>query len=429
MQGRQHTPTDGAFRAFLAAQSLTTFNHNLLRAALLTLVPLRGLTAFGLSVETVVGLATLLVVLPYVVLSLPAGRIADRFSRTAIIDLLMALDIVVLALGAIGLLLLNLPMLLVALLLAGVQAALLGPAKFAILPDLVPAGALIRSNGLASAAGTATVLLGTFLGSALILDPAGQWLVALGALLLSGLALYLSRRVPPRPAEAPHLPLDPGAMLSDLTSAAQRLAATPAIGWPLVGTCWFWFQGAACTAMIPLYVAATGQPAIHVALLLLASAGGVGLGAMLANPLLRRLDPLLLSLAIMPVMALSGLDFVLTPPLGDTTTIIRLALDAAIMSAGSGFYLVPLTSAIQQLTPPEQRARFVGISHTLSGLAMCGAGLSIIAYPHFGLSVTDLYLLLALVGAVVAALSLYYTLVRGGLSPAPRRRPHRSPPA
>lgn len=431
MQAVQHKGANGEFHAFLLAQSLTTFNHNLLRSALLAMVALRGLTAFGLSVETIVGLATLLVVLPYVLLSLPAGRIADRFSRTSLINLLMAFDVLVLALGGLGLVLVNLPLLLGAILLAGVQAALMGPAKFAILPDLGMPDALVRSNGWVSAGGTATVMLGTFLGSALSLDPAGVWLLALGGVLLATVAFLLGRRVDPRPAPAPALSLGPRAMLSDFAGATGRLRATPGLGWPLVGTCWFWFQGAACTAMIPLYVADTGQPAVTLPLLLLASSCGVGLGALLANPLLQRVHPLLLSLGMLPVIALSGLDFVLTPPLGTPATIIRLALDAFIMSAGSGFYLVPLTAAIQQLTPPAERARFVGISHTLSGTAMCGAGLAIMVYPHLGLSVTDLYLLLALAGAVLAALSLYQSLVRQGWSLARTlpARPRRSPPA
>lgn len=77
---------------------------------------------------------------------------------------------------------------------------------------------------------------------------------------------------------------------------------------------------------------------------------------------------------------------------------------------GSGFYLVPLTAAIQRLTPVQERARFIGISHTLSGLSMCAAGLVILLYPAAGLSVTDIYALVALSTGIVAALSLFQTL-------------------
>lgn len=412
---------------YLAAQALTTFNHNLLRSSLLTMVSFGALGRFGPPVETIVGLCTLLIVLPYVLVSLPAGRLADRFPRAIVLKTMLGLDVILLSLAMLGLLLANLPLLLTAMLLAGLQAAILGPAKFAILPNLVRTDAVIASNGWLGASGTATVLLGTFLGSALILDPAGRWLVICAALLLSVLAWRLGTRVPVAPAADPSLSLHPRALLGDVIAALRRLRQTPAIFWPMVGTGWFWFQGTACTAMIPLYVAHDGQPPLHVSVLLLASTGGVALGALSADQLIARFSPLLLSIALMLAIVLSGLDFVLTAP----SNIIRLALDALVMAIASGFYLVPVTAAIQQRVPPQERARFVGISHTLSGITMSLAGLAIIACPLLHLTVTDLYLLIATIGGCVAALALFGTMKAGAghLAPAgPRRRPRRSPP-
>ena len=412
---------------YLAAQALSTFNHNLLGSSLLTMVSFGALGGFGLSVETIVGLCTLLIVLPYVLVSLPAGRLADRLPRAVVLKTMLGLDVILLSLAVLGLLFANLPLLLAAMLLAGLQAAIMGPAKFAILPDLVPPDAVMVSNGWLGASGTATVLLGTFLGSALILDPAGRWLVTCGALLLSVLAWRLGTRVPVNPAADPSLSLHPQSLLGDLVAAVRRLRQTRAIFWPMVGTGWFWFQGTACKAMIPLYVAHAGQPALHVSVLLLASTGGVALGALGADQLIRRFNPLLLSITLLLAIGLSGLDFVLTAP----TNIIRLALDALVMAMASGFYLVPVTAAIQQRVPPQERARFVGISHTLSGITMSLAGLAIIAYPLLHLTVTDLYLLIATIGGCVAALALFGTLKTGAgrlASAEPRRRPHRSPP-
>jgi hypothetical protein len=178
----------------------------------------------------------------------------------------------------------------------------------------------------------------------------------------------------------------------------------------MIGSCWFWFQGTIWTALMPLYVAQAGQPAHHVSFMLLASSAGVALGALCASRLVSRFQPGALSLVLLPLIVLPGLDFWLMSVTPGAQATPRAAFDLFVLAMGSGFYLVPLTAAIQRLTPVQERARFIGISHTLSGLSMCAAGLVILLYPAAGLSVTDIYALVALSTGIVAALSLFQTL-------------------
>lgn len=399
--------------ALLGAQALSTFAHSLLRSALLTLVSFRGLTLAGLSPEAVVAISTLLVVLPYVVLSLPAGRLADLLPKASVLRAMLAFDLVALSLGALGLALGNTALLLLALLLAGIQAALMGPAKFAILPELAPGHALTASNGWTSASGTVAVLAGLILGNVLILDPAGFWIVTLGGVVVAAIAWWLGSLVGGEPARNPDLSLRPAALAEDYRGLLARLWDNPLIAWSVLGSSLFWFQGTVATALIPFYVAQSGQPVYFVSLLLLAISAGVALGSLSANPLIRRFRPLHLSLALVALIALPGLDFALMPHGAGVDTIIRVAFDMFVAAAGAGFYLVPLTAAIQQLAPADERARFVGISHTLSGLAMCCGGLAILVYPLLALSVTDTYLVITLVTALVAALCLLRILGTG----------------
>ena len=172
---------DWSAPALLAAQAISTFNHSMLRSATLTLVSFRGLSALGMATETVIALSTLVVVLPYVLLSLPAGRLSDKLSRTTIIRKMIGIDVPIVVLGVLGLAAGQVILLVIVLLLAGIQAALLGPAKYAILPDLVPPDRLVWINGWISAAGTVAVTLGLTLGSLLALNDVG--LLALMAVL------------------------------------------------------------------------------------------------------------------------------------------------------------------------------------------------------------------------------------------------------
>jgi predicted MFS family arabinose efflux permease len=402
--------------ALLAGQALSAFNHNLLRSALLTLVSFRGLTALGLAPEATIAVSTLVIVVPYVLLSLPAGRIADRFARGTVIRIMLGLDIVVLALGAIGLGMGDGALLLLALLLAGMQAAMLGPAKYAILPELSRPGGLIASNGLMSASTTLSILVGMILGNLLVLHDTGLAVIMAGSVLLAVLGWGFSLAVGGGPAKAPALPVGPATLLSDYRDLWARCRRTPLVAWPLVGSCWFWFQGTLFTALMPHYVAQTGQPAHHVSYLLLASSIGVALGALAASRLVSRFAPGLLALVLVPFIALPGLDFWMMSRAPGGPSIARAMIDLMLIAAGSGFYLVPMTAAIQRLTPMAERARFIGISHTLSGSAMCMAGVVILVYPALGLSVVDAYLLVSLPTGFIAALALIRTLRPFGAS-------------
>jgi len=405
---------DWSAPALLAAQAISTFNHSMLRSATLTLVSFRGLSALGMATETVIALSTLVVVLPYVLLSLPAGRLSDKLSRTTIIRKMIGIDVPIVVLGVLGLAAGQVILLVIVLLLAGIQAALLGPAKYAILPDLVPPDRLVWINGWISAAGTVAVTLGLTLGSLLALNDVG--LLALMAVLpiLSAMGASLTLAIRGVGAKAPALPLGFVAVLSDARAAVVRLRAAREIAWPLIGSCWFWFQGTLLTALLPLYVAKTGQAEAATSVFFLMTTLGVAAGALAASRLIARISSTVLVMAVVPVLVLPILDFALAPPSVDLSGLIRLSLDLAVTSAGAGFYLVPLTAAIQRWTPEIERARFVGISHTLSGSAMCLGGVVIFVYPLIGLSISAMFLLMSMATAVLAALSLWHTLAGNG---------------
>lgn len=400
----------GELRALLATQVLTAFNHNMLRSALLTLAAFRGLTAFGLSSEAMVAVSTILVVAPYVLLSIPAGRLADRYAKGAVIRVMMVFEIVILGLMALALLLANAPLLLLAVLLAGIQAALMGPAKFGILPEIVDAQALTAGNGWLSAAGTAATLAGLLVGNILILDSVGFGLVVAGGVGLSVLGWFFSLGIGGDGAKDPGLKLTLPALAADYWVYFGAIGRVPGIVAPLIGSSWFWFQGAAVTTLIPLYVAQSGQAPHVVSILLLAPTAGVVIGAVCASPLLSRFPPLALALVLLPVIVLPGVDLWFMPALTGPYDIARATADLLVMAAGSGFYLVPLTTSIQRLTPPSERARFIGVSHTLSGLAMMCAGLAVLLLTATPLSVADIFLGTAILTGLVAAPCLLATL-------------------
>jgi hypothetical protein len=402
---KQRPPQGRLFGALLVAQALTALNQNALRSALLALATFRGLSAFGWSTETVVGISTILVTAPFFLFSIAAGRLADIRPKAALIRWIKAAEVALYGLGALGLLTMNLPVLLLVLLLTGTATTLLGPAKFGILPEILPREALMRANAWMSATNTIAILVGLILGSLMI--DALPYLAAFGVgVSVAGWLFGLAIR-------GGHLAAaeSRGTLWQDHVLVLKRLRLLPAVAVPVLGCSWFWFQGALTTTILPLMVASVADGSNDwLSLLFIVSSVGVVLGALGARFLRTSAAHPLLSLAVLAVIALPALDVGLASPLSGSGGLMRLGVDFFLMSVGTGFYLVPLTTALQLLTPAGERARFIGINHSLNGLAMMLAGAAVLLFDALQLSTTQAFVGIGVATGVVAAWSLAATL-------------------
>ncbi|HEY9012773.1 MAG TPA: MFS transporter [Devosia sp.] len=390
----------------MLAQALTAFNQNALRSALLALATFRGLSAFGWSTETVVGISTILVTAPFFLFSILAGRLADIRPKAALIRWIKAVEIPLYGLGALGLLTTNLPLLLTVLLFTGIATTLLGPAKFGILPEIVARESLMRANSWMSATNTVAILVGLIVGS-LMMD-ALPYLAALGCG-VAVLGWLVSRGIRDDGEAAPAE--SHGTLWQDHLRVFERLKLLPAVAVPVLGCSWFWFQGALNTTILPLLVAnLTDRPSEALSLLFIVTTVGVVVGALGARFLRMSAAHPAILLAVFVAIALLAVDVGLASPLTGQAGLVRLAVDLFVISIGTGFYLVPLTTALQVLAPAGERARFIGINHTLNGLAMMLAGVAVLLFNALQVSTTQLLVGICVVTSVVAAWSLTATL-------------------
>src|SRR5947207_8543833 len=136
----------GWMRGLVAANAFGSFNDNAWKI-LVALLALRALKASGaagpaleMAAQRQASLAFIIFTVPLVLASLPAGVLADRLAKRRVIVAakgmelaLMAAGTVVLALNPTGVVL---PLVILGLM--GLQAALYGPAKYGILPEILP---------------------------------------------------------------------------------------------------------------------------------------------------------------------------------------------------------------------------------------------------------------------------------------------------
>ena len=139
--------------------------------------------------ETALAIGAAVFTLPYLLLAVPAGFFADRFSKRTVIVSCKVAEIAIMILGMLAILSGNVWLLVLVVALMGGQSALFSPAKYGAIPETVTHEHLSTANG---AMGLVTVdelrgwldlppLEGGSAGGMLVAEIAGQGGAGIGA--------------------------------------------------------------------------------------------------------------------------------------------------------------------------------------------------------------------------------------------------------
>jgi len=148
------------FFAFFCTQFLGAFNDNFYKMV----VSLVALSAVAGS--SYVDLIAFLFILPSALFSGYAGYLADVFSKRTVLVAVKVFEIIVMGLAVLCFLLERLDPMLAIVFLMGLHAAFFSPAKYGILPEMLPDKELSRGNGLLEMSTFTAIILGTSLGGA-----------------------------------------------------------------------------------------------------------------------------------------------------------------------------------------------------------------------------------------------------------------------
>ena len=357
-----------------------------------------------------------LFILPFLLFSATSGQLADKWPKERLIRFTKDLEIAVMLLGAVGFLTTNVPLLLLAMFLMGLQSTVFGPVKFAYLPQHLNERELTGGNGMVEMGTFVAILLGNVAGGLLIAMPGvGPTAVAVACLVLAVAGRVAAQAVPVSPAT------DPGLVINwnPFTETWRNLKlahGNVVVFRSLLGISWMWFFGAVFLSQFPSFAREVirGDEQVASALLVVFSVG-VGTGALLCEMLSRRhveigLVPLgalgmtvfgvelfLASSALPPAAATLGLGAFLAEPAH-----WRVMLALFLLSLSAGIYSVPMYALIQMRSPATHRARIIAANNILNSLFMIVSALMCGALLAAGLSVTQVFLVTALLNAVVA---------------------------
>ncbi len=410
------------FAPFFGVQFLGALNDNVFKQALIILLAYQTASFTSLSSDVLQNVAQALFILPFFLFSATAGQLADKYEKSRLITVTVAIELAVMALGAVGFFMHSIVLLLAALFLGGVQSALFGPVKFAILPQQLKETELVGGNGLVETGTSIAILLGMVLGGWMVSQAGwGIAAVAFTTVAISAAGLLLSRFIPLAPAADPDLKVNWN-LFTETWRNFQFMRRNRTVFLSILGVSWFWFFGAMFVTQFPNLSKNVIVGDEHVVtLLLVVFSIGIGAGSLLCE----RLSGRKIEIGLVPFgsigMTLFAVDlyFVLAAHVQDAPVSLgqfvreaghwRILADLLLIGMFGGFYIVPLYALIQSRSEPSHRSRIIAGNNILNALLIVCAALIAIALFAAGFTIPQLFLVTALLNAVVAV--YIYTLV------------------
>ena len=356
---------DGRFEGFLWAQFLGAFNDNVYKM-IVSFTAVR--MALGGATSGYLALAGAVFIFPFILFSGYAGQLADRYSKTRMLQITKSLEIVTMVMGIAALTAGSLNLLLVVLFLLATQATFFSPAKYGILPEAVGAEQISRANGLLELTTFVAIVVGTSFGSALFEhwknEPLTLGLVML-AIAVAG--TLFSLHIPKVPAAGRREPFrwNP---FGEIVEGLRQLRGRRPLALTMLGISWFWFIG----ALFQLALVLEGSEILHVAetkagLLFTALAIGIGVGSVIAG----RISGDHIELGLVPAGSIIMGVFTLIVA---ATTNYAVALSALIVIGfGGGFMAVPLNAYLQEAPAADEKGRMLATNNLMNSVAMAVA--------------------------------------------------------
>ena len=340
---------------------------------------------------------------PFLIFSATSGQLADKFERSALIRFVKNLEVGIMVVAATGFATQNATALYVCVFLMGLHSTLFGPVKYAYLPQHLRDVELTGGNGLVEMGTFVAILLGTMAGGLLVKTGAqGPVWVAAGCLALAALGRLAAHYVPHSPAPDPGLRIN----WNPFSETWRNLVIAyrdRSVFHSLLGISWLWFFGSIfLTAITPFARDVLKGDEGLVTMLLAIFSVGVGLGALACE----RLSGRKVEIGLVPFgsigMSLFAIDLWAASRGADPSQ-ARVMVDLFLLALFSGFYSVPLYAVIQQRAEPTHRARIIAANNIMNALFMIVAALMSKAMLDAGLTLPQLFLVVALMNAAVAA--------------------------
>ena len=401
------------FLPLFCTQLLNAFNDNLYKTAMVLFVVYSVYNSEDRE-AMFSAVASALFIIPFVLLSAIAGQLADMRDKARIIRIVKLCEIGIMVLGAFGLFLawrgvavdaFAIPLLLFALLLAGIQSTFLGPIKYAILPQHLRKREVLAGTGLVEAGTYIAILAGTILAGVIPVE------YVAGGIMVTAVVGYLaSRQIPPALPMGEIEPIDWNVLRSSIRLIAGTMHDRQ-VWYAILAISFFWTIGAVLFIQFPPLAKNVLMASKEVASLFLVvfsigvAIGSVGINTLLRNVVSARHAPV--SVIAMGIFVI-GFYLIARGWSGETTSgllsigefVVQpmaplLLISLLGIAISGGMFVVPLYAFLTTRVAPEYASRTIAANNIVNSLAMVGGALLVMALTVLGMAVIEQVLLSA----------------------------------
>ena len=404
------------FAPLFWTQFLGAANDSLFKFAFTLLATYHAAEWGGVDASSAGFVIGALFIIPYLLFSATAGQVADKLDKAWIMRRVKELEIAIMAIAAIAFTLHLAWVLYLCVFLMGVHSTIFGPVKYAYLPQHLDERELTGGNGLVEM-GTFVAILGGTIAGGLLAGSESSAVVTVPAscIAIAVVGRICSQFVPSTPPIDASLRINP----NPFSETARNLALArprPAVFNSLLGISWLWFFGSIfLTSFTPFAHDVLGGDENVVTLLLATFSIGIGVGSVACD----RLSGRKVEIGLVPFGSIGMTVFALDLWLASrgshphaTQNVAeflrepghwRVMADLFLLAFFGGLYSVPLYALIQARSEPAQRARIIAANNILNAGFMVVSSLMAVALLKAGLTLPEIYLVVGLMNAAVAA--------------------------
>lgn len=397
------------FAPFFITQFFGALNDNVFKLSVLTLMAFY-LTNTIQDNQFYQALGSGLFTLPFLLFSASAGELADKYDKTVIMRWIKCIEIILMLMGAIGIILQDIPMMFMVIFLMGLHSTFFGPVKYSILPEHLQEEEWLAGNAFVEAGTFIAILIGTIVGTLLIPENSfflihGLWLAGASIVSISILGAISSFFIPVINKIHRQVTIDWNPFRATMT-VLKESKKYPFVLPAIVGISWFWFIGASFMTEFPVYVKYTLQAdkSIFTWLLVLFSVG-VATGSVVGSYWLK--GKISARYAIFSLLGMSVFTFDLC---AQTIFGWRVGIDFFFIALCAGIYVVPLYAIIQKYSPEIWRSRMIAANNVMNAVFMIASAAWIALLTLWHVSVSGVFL-------SIAALNLFFMVYLYRLSP------------
>ena len=297
--------------------------------------------------------------LPFILFSMAGGFLADRFSKRAVMLGVKVFELFIMLLVLAGLWAGNKNFLLAGVFLLGTHSAIFGPAKYGSLPELLSEQKLSWGNGILELGTFMAIILGSVAAAVMAQYFHGrQWLsgIILIALAVAGFISCLG--ITKIPAANPQKKFHAN-FPREIWRQVCAMRGDRPLWLALLGNSYFSFFGMLLLLNLFFYGSQTlGVDEMHIGLLNVALALGIGLGSLAAG----YLSGGKIEYGLVPFGALGLSVCAALLALPSVSVASSLALLALLGFAG-GFFIVPIAALLQHRPARENKGQIQAVAN------------------------------------------------------------------